>query len=81
MADEDQIVEPEETSEAANMASEATPPPEASGTRPELSGTVRNPSGNQPETRRSRFSGKITVVFIATLGIFWGTSKMQNTYM
>lgn len=29
MADEDRIVEPEETSEAVNMASEATPPPEA----------------------------------------------------
>ena len=27
MADEDRIVEPEETSEAVNMASEATPPP------------------------------------------------------
>ena len=34
MADEDQIVEPEETSEAVNMASEATPPPEASEATP-----------------------------------------------
>jgi hypothetical protein len=34
MADEDRIVEPEETSEAVNMASEATPPPEASEATP-----------------------------------------------
>ena len=34
MADEDRIVEPEETSEAVNMASEATPPPEASEVTP-----------------------------------------------
>ena len=34
MADEDRIVEPEETSDAVNMASEATPPPEASEATP-----------------------------------------------